>query len=629
MKNATGSISIFALLIFLGGLIYIPSLGNQFLWDDVKIIQDNPFIGSEYRPRIKDFFSDNYFRISRETTYRPVPTTLYYFAGIISGKNPEGYRVANMALNILAGILVMILGTKFFGHIAGLFAGLLFTMHPIHSETIFIASFNEDILMALFLMAAFLLYISYRKSGNKLILVLSAISLLFSCLSKETGVVFLAIVVFYQEFMELTGAKGNKWLAYGTYFFTALLYLCFRFVLFPGVIYPESETAGYFGGNIIKNMIIVIPLIAEYVHLAVFPFNLQTERLPGFSYFGLVAGIVLLGWILFVIFRFRKKFGLWFVFFLAPILPVLNIVPFFPYPMVGERYLYLSSAGVCIIAGMLLCKCPSRIRIWVFITMLTLFAATILERSSDYKSNLKFWEKAVASSPNSFKAHNSLGLAYFHKGDFKKAEEHYRIATEIFPYYAEAWVNMGTLYGFQKKFKQAEEFYEKAKEINPFLEKIYSALGVLYIEQDKLKEAEELFKKAVEMDDTLLGGYYYLGRIYEKEGKLKEAVSMYEKIGQWTTGDAKELNNLGFLTGMLGEYDKSIKYFQRAMKTDPNYLDPVVNLGNTYFTIGKYDKARECYLSALKMAPDSVAIKSNLEKIELKMENEHRIAPAE
>jgi len=122
-----------------------------------------------------------------------------------------------------------------------------------------------------------------------------------------------------------------------------------------------------------------------------------------------------------------------------------------------------------------------------------------------------------------------------------------------------------------------------------------------------------------------LGGYYYLGRIYEKEGKLKEAVSMYEKILQWTAGDPKELNNLGFLTSRLGEYDKSIKYFQRAMKTDTNYLDPVVNLGNTYFMIGEYDKARECYLSALKMAPDSVAIKSNLKKIELKMGNEHRI----
>jgi len=118
MKNITGSIPIFALLIVLGGLIYIPSLNNQFLWDDVKIIQDNPFIGSEYRPRIKDFFSDNYFRISRETTYRPVPTALYYWTGIISGKNHKGYRAVNMSLNILAGILVMILGTKFFDPLA-------------------------------------------------------------------------------------------------------------------------------------------------------------------------------------------------------------------------------------------------------------------------------------------------------------------------------------------------------------------------------------------------------------------------------------------------------------------------------------------------------------------------------
>ena len=151
------------LLIILCGLVYIPSLNNPFLWDDAVALRDNPFIGGQARIKAGDFFSKNYFSVSKETTYRPVATALYYLTGLVSGKNPAGYRAVNMILNIAAGILVMILASRFFGSAAGLFAGLLFTAHPIHSETVFIASFSEDILMTVFLLAAFLLYMDYRE----------------------------------------------------------------------------------------------------------------------------------------------------------------------------------------------------------------------------------------------------------------------------------------------------------------------------------------------------------------------------------------------------------------------------------------------------------------------------------
>jgi len=632
-------------LIFLCGLVYIPSFNNPFLWDDAVVIGTNPFIGSKVKIRAKDFFSKNYFSVSKEVTYRPAATALYYLTGIFSGKNPAGYRAVNMILNIIAGILVMVIGSRFYASArpgapsaAGLFAGLLFVLHPIHSETVFIASFSEDILMTVFLLAAFLLYMDYRKKGNISALFFSALCFLLSCLSKETGVVFLGLLVFYEEFV-LRGAAdaaktpANKWMAYGAYSIITFIYAMLRFVIFSNAVpdgisayYPK---AGYFGGSFLSNMAIVIPSAAEYVKLALVPFNLQVERVWSFSRSGFLAGIILLGWLLFAMFRYRRKSGLWAAFFLMPLLPVFNIIPFFSSPTIGERYLYLPTVGICVIAGMILCKLPSNnnpntlkgtsgfstIRVSVLVSILVLFAAAILERASDYKNELTFWKKAVEASPGSFKAHNSLGNAYKRSGVFEKAETHYLKSIEIMPDYAEALVNMGGLYDLQKKYKQAEGFYLHAAELNPFLVKAYSGLGIVYMNQDKLKEAEEMLKKAVEIDGTMLGSYYFLGQIYERENRLKESLAMYEKLMEYSDMDARELNRLGLLAGKIGNYEAAMKYFQKAVKSNPEYLDPAVNMGNTCFMMKKYSEAEEFYLRALEIEPNSVIASANLKKV--------------
>jgi len=61
------NIYIAALLVLAGLLIYLNSIGNHFVYDDLVVIRDNTHLDN--LRNLKYFFSNDYFVISGERTY--------------------------------------------------------------------------------------------------------------------------------------------------------------------------------------------------------------------------------------------------------------------------------------------------------------------------------------------------------------------------------------------------------------------------------------------------------------------------------------------------------------------------------------------------------------------------------
>jgi len=630
------------LLIILCGLVYLPALNNPFVWDDVIIIQENPYIGSNLKMTAKDFMvSRDYFNKSKEGTYRPVATALYYVVGLVSGKNPAGYRLANIILNIIAGILVMLVGLRLAGVAPGLIAGLLFVMHPIHSETIFVVSFNEDIIMTVLLLGAFLTYMDYISSGtdsgwDRIRFIVSGGLYFLSCLAKEVAVVFPVLIIFYEKFsgpLTLSYAAGGgdrgpvitaspasgsmrsgKVKAYMVYVsILAVCYLALRFA-----IHGSLECRVSFKEVAVNLITRGMPSLFKYVSMAVFPFDFQIDRVMVFTPLDIVAGVLVAGWLVWLgFFNYRRKSGFWVVFFILPLLPVMNIVPIYFYPVTAERYLYLPSVSVCLVGGALLADIESlRLRNLAALSVFLIFVTAIFQRASDYSDNLRFWQKAFESSPASFMAANSLGNEYKRRGDLSNAEFYYRKAIELKPDYAEVYVNLGSVLGLKKDYPAAEMYYKKAIGIKPSLAKAYSGLGIIYMWQGKFQEAELFLRKAIELDSTLVGAYYFLAGIYEKNGRPQESLAMYEKVLELDPANSEVLNASGLIASSIGDYVRAISYFRRLTKSAPGFPDGWVNMGNVYFIKKEYQNARFCYQQALKIKPDLYMAGSNLERIE-------------
>jgi len=610
------------LITIAGGIFYLPSIKSPFVWDDVVIIQDNSFIGGDLRILPKNFMTSDYFGISREGSYRPIPTLLYYWTGRLAGKNPAIFRAFNITLHIVASILVSILVWKIIGsESAGFISGLLFALHPVHSETIYIASFNEDILMTVFVLGAFLFYMNFRRLNKWNWLVLSVLFYLLGCLSKEPTIVVLpSMVVFYEEFYlrGVGGEKKNKWLIYSLYAIAGLIYLSMRVAVSRRLAFPfPSINWKELPGNLLgKGM----ASFWEYFRISgIMPFDLSADRTLNLGLFQSIAGIIVLCWMVYLgFFKYREKMGMWVVIFVVPLLPVLNVLPFYYYPVVAERYLYLPSVGVCAVCGWLAVSVVKSIKVRALLvaSVSLLFAVSVMERGRDYSDNLVFWQRAVESSPRSFIARLSLGNEYLRRGKFADAEFQFNKAIELKPDYAEAYVNLGSLYGLRREYGAAMDFFNKAIKINPLLAKGYSGVGVMYFEKKNYKDAEKFFVKALDLDRTLVGVYYYLTEIYEQEKRLPAALQFCQGALSFAPSNIRILNKAGLIASQLGRYEEAEGYFKRVLSLmDGKSSEALVNLGNVFFMKKNYPAARDCWRKAQELSGRLAVAESNLRMI--------------
>ena len=74
------------LISLISFLAYLNILHHQFVFDDFRIIVNNPFIKDwKHFPAL---FSHDYFKISGELSYRPLVTLSYFTDYAIWGLNP-------------------------------------------------------------------------------------------------------------------------------------------------------------------------------------------------------------------------------------------------------------------------------------------------------------------------------------------------------------------------------------------------------------------------------------------------------------------------------------------------------------------------------------------------------------
>lgn len=98
----------------------------------------------------------------------------------------------------------------------------------------------------------------------------------------------------------------------------------------------------------------------------------------------------------------------------------------------GERYLYLSSAGFCIILSYLVDK----LSVWfvwlprffpasVVLGLVCLYVFTTYSRNLEWKNQIVFWSVTKEKYPSSAMATHNLGYAFYQEGEVNKAVNYY------------------------------------------------------------------------------------------------------------------------------------------------------------------------------------------------------------
>jgi len=150
------------ILVMLPFLIYVNCLNNDFIFDDVPLVSQNKRIRSLHNLPFVSGFRKNMI------SYRPVRMVSYvldYFTnrhlwshfkslvggyeGYDEGMNPFGYHFSNLVYHLITVLLVFLVVNALTGNLLVAFlAALLFSIHPVHTESVTYISGRRDILSA-------------------------------------------------------------------------------------------------------------------------------------------------------------------------------------------------------------------------------------------------------------------------------------------------------------------------------------------------------------------------------------------------------------------------------------------------------------------------------------------------
>jgi len=502
-------------LAFLVFTVYLNSLGNEFVSDDIPAFLENKNLG--------DF---SYVFSQPLTFIRRLP---YFIAYKLGRLNPFFYRIVNVIFHLGTVWLIYALISLMASSTLAIFTAGIFAVHPILTESITWISGGGYSQYSFFFFFAFLAYILSQK--NRKFYYVSILAFFLSLSSSEKAIVLpLVFLLFEVSFGEL----GKNWKKLIPFF--ALSGVWTLYLIGPlGERVTALETT-YYQKPGITNPLIQIPIsITSYLELIFWPKNLTLYHSEEF-YFSQIEYFLRLGlFILFsaaIVYFFKKdrRIFFWLSFFLIPLLPTLT--PLRISWWVAERYAYLAVLGIFVVAGLAIWKIGQKFNnqelSWVIFALiiLALSSRTII-RNMDWKNQDTLWIATAKTSPRSPKNHNNLGDYYSRHGNYQKAIEEFKTAIQLNPDYGDAYHNLANIYREIGNNEEAIANYKKALSFNPNLWQSHQNLAARYFEQGKFELALQELEKAVEINPQNPALYINSSILYlqlEEKEKAKEAL---------------------------------------------------------------------------------------------------------
>jgi Flp pilus assembly protein TadD len=565
--------------------LFARTVGFGWVYDDQVEIVLNPLVRS-FRNIPQLFSTTAWAGAGMETyLYRPLALLTYTLNHQISALDPWSYHLVNVLLHALASVLVFRVG-KLWGlttAAAGL-GGVLFALHPVHVEVVAAAFGRKDLLAAVFTLGMVLLHPWARAGGWwRVALPVGA----FGCalLSKEVGVVGILLVAAHDWFTardrrELLGSSRLPGL-YIAYLGIFLAYILVRNAVTGGMGIPDTF---YLDNPLVTaspgaRLLTAWAVVGQGVGLQFFPLVLSpdysfnaiplVESATDWRFLLPMAGLLLTLGVLREPKARSVAVVLALVWYMVTLFPTSNLLVTVG-TIFGERLLYLPSVAFCLLAGLAMAWAIRRFGTPALIPLIGVFlalSAQTLRYSGSWKDDLSLFRWAVASVPESTKAHHKLGEELLRAGDPVAAlgplAESLRIAPdnefaartldmarrrvvdrflpgegsvgfgEALPQDPEVYYALGQGSRALGDMIQAERFWREAVAMDPTHGESLADLAVLRLASGDTATALEFLRAAVSNRPGLASAWYNLARLHLSQGEEREAASALRSFLTW------------------------------------------------------------------------------------------------
>ena len=640
-KKIKSLLSCVVLLILISLLTYFNSLKGSFQFDDI------PLIKSDWLVNIQAFFDHPR---SGQIGNRPVVYWTYALNNQLAIHQVFGFHLINLALHIGVTLLIFFIlwRTRYlqnkFDWLFPLTAALLFSLHPLNTDSVSYISSRSSLLATFFYLLALYFFLNLfchkKKSrfATKLILSLLVVSgIYFSIASKLIGATLpVMLTIWYWSFI---GRKqypffhkaitNNRSVFIGL---TIVAIISILIIIFSDRwIYMPLDQGLQLFGRTPYLMIQLKVIIFYYLKLFYFPFNLNVDI--GFPFSSSITDptIIFSGIIIITIILANLKWrNVWVVFgtiwFFITLAPTSSFVPL--NDLAVEHRIYLPmSLGLSLIAGVGIKNLPALLRLPLLLAVLIALGATTANRNADWVNALNLWEDSAKKNPFSPRPHNNVGEAYYKKGNLEKATYHFEKSVSNIPIFMTNQYNLQNSNLFLRKknkfiesvdkniLKSARSFKIDAEVVEP-----HYNLATVYLDQGRLDEAEKEYQKVQVIRPDHFPSKIGLSSVYNQKGLYGQALSLLEQAVKENISNpslifALARSNLGELYGKTGRIEDAIIEWESALKIDPSLLPAHFNLGTAYMMLEKLDPAKNAFKHCLKLNSQHKPALFNLAKV--------------
>ncbi|CAG0925291.1 unnamed protein product, partial [Notodromas monacha] len=520
---------------------------------------------------INDFWGHRLTSNISHKSYRPLTVLTFRLnEWLVGGQKPAAFHVTNVSLHALVSFLIhqIVISHLFLDDDDsrwGVFASLLFAVHPVHSEAVSGLVGRADLLCSAFYLVCLFLHAKWAHSqiGTREWWAFAAGVMFFSTVSmlcKEYGITVL-LLCFALDLVGLTlnGGRSHVKMDAVKERLTVLSFLCV-FLLYlrwtimgssPPIFQPEDNPAA-FADSLITRFLSRNYLFALNAWIMILPVWLCFDWSMGcvplvsdyrdprvlavFVFWVFLLGIVGRGMVgafprVFQVEGSKKDreaqrddarlilVGL--VWLFIPFLPAANI--FFTVGFViAERVLYLPSLGYCIILTVGLRRLAllvEKSRVMQFfvrslaVSLLVIFAARCARRNGDWSNEKTLFTSGLSVCPNNAKVHYNVAKHAADSGNAELAIEHYRKALGLNPVYDQAMNNLANLLKARGQLEDALGLLENATAVRPDFAAAWMNLGIVLADLKQYDRARFAYERALELRPRYPDCYYNFGNL--------------------------------------------------------------------------------------------------------------------
>lgn len=593
------------LLAVIAGLVYINTLQNGYVLDDVMVIKENTMVRKGFAG-IPELLSTPHLKghISLSTdTYRPLSLVMFAAEFQLFGENPAAGHFFSILL-FAAGVvaLFLFLSRLFNGEriVVAFVAALLFAVHPIHVEVVANIKSRDELLCFFFAFVSLNLFVNYMRQGKPLQLAAGLFCLFLAFISKETAITFLGIIPLVFFFYN-NDSKTRAAIITGGAVLIAGIFLGMREAILneyhanaPYVVkFLDNFLAG--APNAASKMATAFLLLGEYLKLMFLPYPLVCDHsfnstpIVGFGNIWAILSLVIylgLGALsVYRLIKFKKDPWAFGILFYLITISLFSNIPFLVGAALADRFAFFASAGTCMLLALALDK-------WVFNTagndinvlmgskalgavgiLAGIYGVMTFNRNGDWKDNYTLYKSDIEKSPNNTRMYYYLGAELQKQYDLtndpiqqqaivKQGIDYLRKSLNIYPDNTDSHAEIGATYFRAKMYDSAVTHLNRAMELNPRQINASTNMGTVYLTQGRFAEALPYYRKTVSINDGHLLAWFNLAVCYYQTQKYDSAIYGFKKTITIdpTYLDFKGTEYTGIIYRMLGKNDSASRY---------------------------------------------------------------------